>query len=88
MQQLSYQDRVEELREDLKQYVSHVQFAHAPSLPVPAAPSSHELDRLQFSVDALHAKLDHLAAREAAMEQLQGSVDLLHRRLDKVLGPS
>lgn len=81
---------MEELREDLKQYVStlsHVQFAHASSVPVPA-PSSHELDRLQFSVDALHAKLDHLAAREAAMEQLQGSVDLLHRRLDRVLGPS
>lgn len=72
--------------EELKHYV---QFAHESSQVTSQSDPSHpgDLQRLQSSIDALHGKLDHLAAREAAMVQLQGSVDLLHQRLDKVLGP-
>ncbi len=71
--------------EELKQYV---QFAHESSQTSEKSPSHPgDLQRLQSSIDALHGKLDHLAAREAAMVQLQGSVDLLHQRLDQVLGP-
>ena len=85
-QSAQYLESLEERVEELKHYV---QFAHESSQVTSQSDPSHpgDLQRLQSSIDALHGKLDHLAAREAAMVHLQGSVDLLHQRLDKVLGP-
>eukprot|EP00434_Breviolum_minutum_P008973 symbB.v1.2.007905.t1/scaffold491.1/size196728/9 len=70
-QSAQYLESLEERVEELKHYV---QFAHESSQVTSQSDPSHpgDLQRLQSSIDALHGKLDHLAAREAAMVHLQG----------------